>query len=717
MKLSLKITLIAICPVFLALGVFLVTLLVQQQKLDQQVADNIRKQAFSEAAKVVQGVYWTCASEEDRNQKQLTRNLGIAHELLSKTGKLEFSTNTVSWQAVNQLTKETTGIALPKMMVGNQWLGQVRSLSEPAPVVDEVSHLTGDFCTIFQRMNAAGDMLRICTSVVKEDGARALGTYIPARKPDGSENEVIQTVLRGETFRGRAYVVNQWHSAAYEPIWDAGHQKVIGMLYVGIGMGDMNKDLRDNLANMVVGKTGYVFVLGGTGDERGKYILSYQEKRDGENIWNAKDAAGNLFIQSIIQKALTTQNGKAAYEAYPWKNAGEKDARIKLAAVTYYAPWNWVIGAGAYEDDFAEMRQHTAEVKQSMMLWIGGIAGLVGILAALAGWLISRNIARPIGFVIGQLNNGVNHINSAASQVSAASQTLAEGSSEQAASMEESSASLEELTAMTRNNTENSLKTNALARQAHEAAEKGNADMNAMSTAMQAIKASSDDISKIIKTIDEIAFQTNILALNAAVEAARAGEAGMGFAVVADEVRNLAQRSAQAAKETSTMIEGAISKTEQGVVLSRKVAEMINDILAKVRQVDELAAEVAGSSKVQAAGITQINTAVAQMDRVTQGNAASAEESAAAAEELNGQAEILKQSVTELVKLVGGRAGQSPAKSDAHSSGAVKARSVKSNVSALPGKANSHRQPVAAALSGNKRQMSEIPLEGDFKDF
>lgn len=207
---------------------------------------------------------------------------------------------------------------------------------------------------------------------------------------------------------------------------------------------------------------------------------------------------------------------------------------------------------------------------------------------------------------------------------------------------------------MTRRNAEHAQKANDLAKQARTAADKGVGHMQAMNKAMEGIKASGDDIAKIIKTIDEIAFQTNILALNAAVEAARAGEAGMGFAVVADEVRNLAQRSAQAAKETATKIEGAIIKSTQGVEISGDVAQTLNEIVIKARQVDELAAEVAGASREQTQGITQINAAVSEMDKVTQSNAAGAEESSAAAEELNAQADTLKHSVMELLRLVGG---------------------------------------------------------------
>jgi methyl-accepting chemotaxis protein len=244
-----------------------------------------------------------------------------------------------------------------------------------------------------------------------------------------------------------------------------------------------------------------------------------------------------------------------------------------------------------------------------------------------------------------------------ASQISASSQTLAEGASEQAASLEETSASLEEMASMTRRNAENAQSAKDLAAQARAAADAGAADMREMNEAIGGIKSSSDNIAKIIKTIDEIAFQTNILALNAAVEAARAGEAGMGFAVVAEEVRNLAQRSAEAARETTAKIEDSIARSEAGVEISAKVAARLAEIVAKARQVDELVAEIATASREQSQGIEQVNTAVTQMDKVTQGNAAAAEESASASEELNAQAQTLKDAVSDLLALVGGGAG------------------------------------------------------------
>ena len=360
----------------------------------------------------------------------------------------------------------------------------------------------------------------------------------------------------------------------------------------------------------------------------------------------------------------------------------------------------------------------------SALLFILSIAFAVLVAGIVIATVMTTGLNKMLRQLAASLSDGSNQVAGAAGQVSSSSQSLAEGASEQAASLEETSSSLEELSSMTRRNSENAQKANELAKQSRTAADKGVGDMQSMNAAMEAIKNSSDDIAKIIKTIDEIAFQTNILALNAAVEAARAGEAGMGFAVVADEVRNLAQRSAQAAKETAAKIEGAISKTGQGVEISRKVGETLNEIVTKARQVDELAAEVASASREQTQGITQINLAVGQMDKVTQSNAANAEESAAAAEELNAQAAVMQQSVGELMALVGGSSHQSqashtpvaaPAKPprarDFHPAPAAK----KASHSTSSNGSNGHHP--SPSLSSPAKGRSEIPMEGDFKDF
>jgi len=295
-----------------------------------------------------------------------------------------------------------------------------------------------------------------------------------------------------------------------------------------------------------------------------------------------------------------------------------------------------------------------------MRLWVVGIAAVSGIVAVGAGIGLARSIARPIERVIGDLQGSSGQIAAAADLVSGSSQSLADGASAQAASLEETSASLEELASMTKRNAEDAATAKKLASRARHVADAGATALETLDGAMSGIKESGDEIAKIIKTIDEIAFQTNILALNAAVEAARAGEAGMGFAVVAEEVRNLAHRSAQAARETAEKIATAIHKTGQGVEISERVGKSLAEIVEEVRKVDELVGEVATASHEQSQGVDQINAAILEMDKVVQANAASAEESAGASEELNAQALMLRESISGLRRLVGGTA-QRPA--------------------------------------------------------
>ncbi len=287
----------------------------------------------------------------------------------------------------------------------------------------------------------------------------------------------------------------------------------------------------------------------------------------------------------------------------------------------------------------------------------GVLAGLGGalIVGAAIGFLIIADIRRRMKVATSTLSAGASEVAAASAQIAATSQDLARGATEQAASLEETSASLEEMAGMTRSNANDAGAAKDLSSQTRKAAEAGVEEVGLMSDAMDAIKSSSDNIAKIIKTIDEIAFQTNLLALNAAVEAARAGEAGAGFAVVADEVRSLAQRSASAAKETEEKIQDAIAKGGRGVELCTKVSGALQEIVDKARRVDDLVGQIANASHEQSSGIGQINTAMSQMDTVTQRNAAGAEETAAAAESLSSQATVLESAVDGLRALVEGR--------------------------------------------------------------
>jgi len=285
------------------------------------------------------------------------------------------------------------------------------------------------------------------------------------------------------------------------------------------------------------------------------------------------------------------------------------------------------------------------------------LMGLVAALGSLLAFFIVRGITKPINRIIAGLNEGADQVNDASAQVSSASQQLAEGASEQASSLEETSSALEQMSAMTRTNAENATQANELSEQARKAAQSGDKTTEQLNQSMAAINDASGQISKIIKVIEEIAFQTNLLALNAAVEAARAGEHGKGFAVVADEVRNLAQRAAGASGEITTLIEDSVNKAKEGTQVAGEVGNSLSAIVEDVTKVTELINGIAQASQEQAQGVDQVNTAVSQMDKVTQQNAAGAEESASAAEELSAQAQTVKGMVDELSALVGGKSG------------------------------------------------------------
>ena len=353
-------------------------------------------------------------------------------------------------------------------------------------------------------------------------------------------------------------------------------------------------------------------------------------------------------------KALLEQLIKEAssYEE-DFKSKLAVDANIRQNATESIA------SAGAFKDFAAAASLKISDAaSDSMVAVLYGLCVGVGIsivLSMVLALLIVRSITKPINVLIDTLTDGAHEVERASGQLSSSSQSLAEGASENAASLEETSAALEELSSMTRRNTDNTVEANALMAQASDAVSKAEASMGNVTKAMEEISISGNEIGKIIKTIDEIAFQTNLLALNAAVEAARAGEAGAGFAVVADEVRNLAIRSAEAAKNTAELIASTISNINSGSELVAITSENFQTVEEHASKVAELLAEVAEASKEQTQGIGQITTAMNQMDKVTQSTAGTSEEAASAAHELSDQAAQLLGAVEDLSAMAHGR--------------------------------------------------------------
>jgi methyl-accepting chemotaxis protein len=391
--------------------------------------------------------------------------------------------------------------------------------------------------------------------------------------------------------------------------------------------------------------------MAATGQQLDAVLKTYES-----TISRAKDR--ELF--NAIGPALAEMRRIRDAEIFPLSRAAKQREAADAFRTKFMPAFKTLMNAANAEVEFNKTSgdQFSADIMSSVgFANLGIIIGIVvaGLLGSGIAFVIIRTTNGVLSTSVTELSEGAEQVVSASTQVSTAAQSLSQGSTEQAASLEETSASMEEMASMTRQNAENAGRAAELMTETTQVVDGANHALDEMVASMGKITESSDKVSRIIKTIDEIAFQTNILALNAAVEAARAGEAGMGFAVVADEVRNLAQRSAQAAKDTAVLIEESIENARQGSTRLQQVSTSITAITDSANKVKSLVDEISVAGRQQAQGIDQVSQAIAQMEKVTQTTAATAEESAAASEELNAQAESSMGVVRRLELLVGGR--------------------------------------------------------------
>ncbi len=350
-----KIIGLALLSAILPMLVISLLSIIQRQDARSYVNKAIDKLIIEDLTHIMDGFYDLCKTANDFTQQYVNYSLNIAKEKLQNTGPIELNQDYISWNAINQFTKEKTNIDIPKMTVGGKWLGNNRKIQQRTPIVDDVKDMVGATCTIFQRINKAGDMLRIATNVENIDHSRAVGTYIPAVNPDGQENPVVSVILSGNKFRGRAYVVDDWYLTAYEPIMNS-NGKIIGMLYVGVKQ-ESAESFRQSILSTKVRENGYLFALLGSGEEKGTYAISKNGTRDGENIWGDKDAQGNYYIKEVIGKAKLLKNGDIIEKIYSRVENNSETPKTLITLYTYFEPWDWVIGADAYLDDYIEIRE------------------------------------------------------------------------------------------------------------------------------------------------------------------------------------------------------------------------------------------------------------------------------------------------------------------------------------------------------------------------
>lgn len=399
MKVSLrnKVVGLAVMAALVPLAGTITLTIVEKLPLQERVLSYMDTFAQEEVAKTTRQVHLMCRTVREGTARHLAQTLTVAKEEISRLGGISLGKESAVWKARNQFTQKESEVTLPKMMVGEVWVGQNAEPAVASPVVDAVTKYTRTYCTIFQRMNADGDMIRVCTTVHNDQGKRAVGTFIPCKMPDGTDNPVLAKVLKGERYSAMAQVVGKFQETVYEPIWkDAEKKEIMGMVYVGRDMSDVLQELRETIQSIVVGKTGYVCVIGAKGEQRGCYVLSKSGERDGENILDTRDARGRAFIKEVVDKVLTTPPGTVIFDQYAWQNKGESAPRMKRVAVVYYEPWDWVINAGVYDDEYHEICQNIENAIDKLVRNTAITGGIFMIAVVVIALIMSGAIAKPI---------------------------------------------------------------------------------------------------------------------------------------------------------------------------------------------------------------------------------------------------------------------------------------------------------------------------------
>ncbi|MBF0573567.1 MAG: methyl-accepting chemotaxis protein [Desulfamplus sp.] len=613
--------------------------------------------------------------------------------------KIVIDTNeTKKISAVNQIDKSSKEIDLPTFKINGEVIyGNIR-------YVDKIKELTTLSVTIFQLI--PDGLLRISTNVLKPDGSRAVNTYIPKDSP------VYKSIINGDSYYGRAFVVKEWCISGYEPIKDT-EGKIAGALFVGFPEEIVVNMLYEKYSKIVIGKTGYVYILNSKGD----YILSSKRERDGENIWEAKDYNGRFFIQDMINSAIKLPSGTSEIMEYPWQNKGESIPRMKISGYTYFPQWDWIIGYSAYQDEFFGGLD---SIKYLTSIIVGA-ALLIGLIIAVT---FSGSIAKSIGKVIavvesigsGDLTtkidvenigtNELGRINQALSsmslnlqglirQIAGNADTLGNASNELAASSTHLSKSTEDvsnqsntiaaaaeelssnmstvvdisehassnismvasaadqMTSTINEIAQNASKTRTLSENAVKRVVKS-------SETIDQLGKSAKEIGVVIETIAEISEQTNLLALNATIEAARAGEAGKGFAVVASEIKELAKQTAVASQSIKDKIEGIQNSTTETVyeikdisTVINNVNDMISTIAAAVEEQSATTKEIADNVADASGGIKNVSENVMQSAKVVDEIASGISGTNQAVNKISGSSSQVNKKADELKLLAG----------------------------------------------------------------
>ena len=400
LKLKQKIVIMVILASLLPVLVMATLTYFQKERVDQTVLEQMRSLSAKDLKETAMGVYNMCRIADELLQDKLSDNVKVMNKIVADSGGIKKSLQeSVEWKAKNHTTGEEQTLRLPKMYVGDKWLGQNYSFSTPEPVVDVIEELTGEKCTILQRMNERGDMLRIASGVANKDGSRIIGSYIAAIDHNGNPSPMITAILNGKQYTGRIQVLDTSYLGTYEPLKDAAGQ-IIGCVFIGVKLNAI-ESIKKVVSSIKIGQNGYVGVLVGSGESKGTYVISQDNKRNGDNILDTKDAEGKPFVREMINEALRQNKGEAGLRSYLWKNPQDPDTKRKTAAFIYFEPWDWVIFPGLYEDDFKAAQQQVVLCLDNLLKTSVEVSIIILLLSLCFALYVGGKIANPIAKITG----------------------------------------------------------------------------------------------------------------------------------------------------------------------------------------------------------------------------------------------------------------------------------------------------------------------------
>ena len=643
-----KLVALALAAAALPVLAFLSLTAAGRRSASREIAAELDAVARMNLGQYVRDLYSACGTIDALLAPRLWQGHSQLQRTLREAGGLTWDGPLTRWEVAG-----TPGglVAASQVRLGGRPLSGARSFDVPEPAVDALARDAGILATIYQRLNERGDMLAVASSVPADDGSRLTGSLLPAATADGSPEPSVAGALAGSGRRAMARFGGRMYLTSTEPLRDESG-RVAGMALAAVGGRELD-GLYRSIVETKVGERGYFAILGAKGRQRGTYFVSRAGTRDGDDIWDMRDADGRPFVREMIGAALRREPGTIRHNRYSWRNPDDPEAWTRVVADTYFKPWDWYVNAGTNESDFLGARTRT-EAAFDRILRHAAFGGAVAfLLAGAIALLLARRLARPLLVLLeetGRLGSGdlrgatappplparsrdetrlLSHsfgsmaaafaslvrqvqrsgiqVVASSTRIAASARQLEDSVAHQAATTPEVSAAARQISATARQLAETADAVASVASATSARAADGRAALSQMDGSVRRIEGSSSSVSRrladisdrtrsissLVTTISRVADQTNLLSLNASIEAEKAGDQGQGFAVVAREVRRLADQTAVATLDIERTVRDVLAAVSSGVAEMDRFVEEVRAAGSDVGRIGSLLSSIA----------------------------------------------------------------------------------------------------------------------------